>query len=195
MSEPLGETTRLLGRLHEGGPARNELIAHACDRLRRLARKILRDRFPSLRRWEDTDDILQLSLIRLHRALEPGAVCSSAHFWNVAARHVRWALTDLIRHHSGPQADAAHHESSHPSTGQDDPLQRPAIHAEPSTIAQWNEFFDRVEELPSDEQAVFDLLWVQQQTQEQAAAVLDVSVRTIKRRWQSARLRLQGFCD
>jgi len=47
-----------------------------------------------------------------------------------------------------------------------------------------------VEALPDDEKEVFDLLWYQELTQAEAAALLNVSERTIKRRWASARLRL-----
>jgi DNA-directed RNA polymerase specialized sigma24 family protein len=34
------------------------------------------------------------------------------------------------------------------------------------------------------------LLWYQELTQEDAAKLLDISVRTVKRRWQSARIKL-----
>jgi DNA-directed RNA polymerase specialized sigma24 family protein len=44
--------------------------------------------------------------------------------------------------------------------------------------------------LPPIEREAFDLLFYQELSQAEAAAVLAVSVRTIKRRWQSARLRL-----
>ena len=40
---------------------------------------------------------------------------------------------------------------------------------------------------PAEEREVFGLLWYDGLTQEEAAAVLETSVRTIKRRWQSAR--------
>jgi len=50
----------------------------------------------------------------------------------------------------------------------------------------WSEFHEHVEKLPDDEREVMDLLWYQGLTQEEAAAVLKVSDRTVKRRWQSA---------
>ncbi len=46
------------------------------------------------------------------------------------------------------------------------------------------------ERLPAEEREVFDLLWYQELSQAEAAALLGVSERTIKRRWQSARIML-----
>jgi DNA-directed RNA polymerase specialized sigma24 family protein len=37
---------------------------------------------------------------------------------------------------------------------------------------------------------VFNLIWYEQMTQEEAAAVLVVTTRTVRRRWQAARYRL-----
>ena len=59
----------LVGRLRAGdAAAREELIRTSLGRLERLARKMLR-RFPTVKRWEDTGDVLQLALIRLDCAL------------------------------------------------------------------------------------------------------------------------------
>src|SRR6516164_5702899 len=67
-------TTRLiqahLDRLHAGDAgARDGLIGVACERLRRLTRRMLGD-FPGVRRWEETDDVLSEAVLRLCRALE-----------------------------------------------------------------------------------------------------------------------------
>ena len=48
--------------------ARDALIQHSCERLMRLTRKMLKG-YPRLRRWEQTDDVLQNALLRLHRSL------------------------------------------------------------------------------------------------------------------------------
>ena len=55
----------------------------------------------------------------------------------------------------------------------------------------WDRFHALVEALPPEEREVVDLLFVHDLTQEEAAQVLDCSLRTVKRRWQSARIRLQ----
>lgn len=47
-----------------------------------------------------------------------------------------------------------------------------------------------MEGLPEEEREIFDLLWYQGLTQAEAANLLNISDRTVKRRWQSARLLL-----
>ena len=59
----------------------------------------------------------------------------------------------------------------------------------------WDRFHDLVEALPEDERAVVDCLFVGELTQEETAQVLGVSLRTVKRRWQSARIRLQAAIE
>ena len=54
----------------------------------------------------------------------------------------------------------------------------------------WGEFHEAVGALPEDERDVFDLLWYQGLTRQEAAALLEVSAKTVQRRWQAACLRL-----
>jgi RNA polymerase sigma factor (sigma-70 family) len=61
---------------------------------------------------------------------------------------------------------------------------------QPDRLAAWTEFHEQVERLPEEEREVFSLLWYKGLSQAEAAEVLGVSDRTIKRRWQSARLHL-----
>jgi RNA polymerase sigma factor (sigma-70 family) len=49
-----------------------------------------------------------------------------------------------------------------------------------------------VEQLPEDEREIISLLFYEALTQEDAAQLLGVNIRTVKRRWQSARLKLHG---
>jgi RNA polymerase sigma-70 factor (ECF subfamily) len=155
---------------------------------------MLRD-YPTVRRWEQTDDVLHHALLRLGRALKAVPFESSRHFWNVAARHVRLALIDLARHYGGPEGLGANHHTDH-ARAADDPggalLRQAANTREPSSPAEWAEFLEKVQSLPDRQREVFDLLWVKGHTQEDAALVLGVSVRTVKRLWQEARISLDG---
>jgi RNA polymerase sigma factor (sigma-70 family) len=54
----------------------------------------------------------------------------------------------------------------------------------------WSEFHAQVERLPEPEREVFSLIWYQGLNQKEVQEVLGVSLRTIKRRWQTARLLL-----
>lgn len=60
----------------------------------------------------------------------------------------------------------------------------------PSSLAEWAEFHEQVAQMPEEEQEAFCLLWYQCLGQEEAADVLGVSLRTMKRRWRDARLWL-----
>lgn len=191
---------RLLDRLAAGDPtARNELIAATSRRLIPLARKLLGD-FPRLRRWEQTDDVLQNALLRLHRALEQTAPSDPRRYFGLAAAMIRRELLDMARHYYGPQGAAAHH-ASRPrpagSSGGRHRSSRQAAAAPPSAnplhLAEWTEFHQLVERLPQAEREVFDLLWYHGLSQKAAAEVLEVSVRTVKRLWQAARLQLHSL--
>lgn len=168
--------------------AYESLLAHACDRLLRLTRKMFHG-YPALRRWEQTDDVFQNSMIRLHRALAGVRVESVRHFFSLAAVQVRRELLDLSKHHLGPEGGGAnHHTDGQPADDQGGVLHDSAV--EPSDLSGWAEFHAQVEKLPADELEVVNLLYYEGLTQEEAAKVLGVSFRTLKRRWQSAKLRL-----
>jgi DNA-directed RNA polymerase specialized sigma24 family protein len=47
-----------------------------------------------------------------------------------------------------------------------------------------------VDKLPDEQREVFDLLWYQELSQEEAAGVLGMSVPTVKRRWRDAKMEL-----
>lgn len=90
--------------------ARESLLHHACDRLLRLTRKMFHG-YPNLRRWEQTDDVFQSALVRLHRALAEVRVESVRHFFNLAAVQVRRELLDLAKHHYGPEGGGTNHHT------------------------------------------------------------------------------------
>ena len=109
--EPTARLQQCLERLQAGDEnARSELLAGVCERLGRLTRAMLGD-YRRLLRWEQTDDVLQGALLRLHRALETVRPGTLREFYRLAAVQVRRELIDLARHHFGPEGAAAHHES------------------------------------------------------------------------------------
>jgi RNA polymerase sigma factor (sigma-70 family) len=172
--------------------ARSELIRLAGGRLEQLARRMLRKN-PRLHRWEETADVLQNSLVRLHRALETVRPESARQLFGLAATQIRRELVDLARRHFGPMGDGAHHhtdgkmkEGARPD--HHDPADRSG---EPSTLAEWTEFHEKVELLPEIEREVFHLLWYEGLNQEEAAAMIGVTSRTIKNRWRNAKILLQ----
>jgi RNA polymerase sigma-70 factor (ECF subfamily) len=182
------ELTACLKRLRAGDPkARGALVARAYDRLRQIAHRQMRT-FDRVRRFEDTDDVLQNATVRLLRRLEAHPPAGPAEFFALAAREIRRELLDLVRSHYGPLGPGRR-EANAAGPG---PAAAPgqSTHS-PDRLAQWREFHEQVERLPDAERAVFDLLWYHGLTQPEAAAVLGVSVPTVQRRWLDARLRLR----
>lgn len=170
------------------GQAKSLLIDHACERLLKLTRKMFRS-FPSLRRWEQTDDVFQNSLIRLHRALATVEVKSVSHFFNLAAIQIRRELLDLKKRHYGPLGGGTNHQTDHHSAyGKKGVLANWT--REPQDPSAWAEFHDRVNALPDEHREIIDLLFYQALTQQEAAQAMGVSVRTLKRRWQAAKIQL-----
>ncbi len=110
--------------------------------------------YPGVRRWEQTDDILQNAALRLCRALEEVQPASVRSFINLAAVAIRRELIDLARHYHGPEGMGRHHiswdgrrarhprwESRIPRTNTD----------EPARLALWTEFHTHVDALPDAE--------------------------------------------
>lgn len=196
---PNDSTTQLqqwLNLIQLGDDAsRNALIQHSCERLKRLTRKMLRG-YPRLRRWEQTDDVFQNALVRLYRSLAEVKPESVPQFFSLAATQIRRSLIDLSRHHFGPEGEAAHHNTDHADEGRQGIVAGAADPSlEPTTLEQWGAFHEQVERLPDKEREVFNLLWYEGFTQQEVASVLSVDVRTVKRRWQSARILIYEALD
>lgn len=184
-----------LDRLARGDEsARAELFERTCERLRGLARKMLRN-YPRVQRWEETSDVLQNAVLRLDRALKQMNVKTSRDYFGLAALNIRRELLDMAKHYYGPQGRGAKHatRAADATASDQDPIANHAgadSAAGPDRLAAWTEFHEQIERLPAEEREVFDLLWYQELSQAEAAALLNVSERTIKRRWQSARIML-----
>src|SRR5262245_47035194 len=195
MSDAVSQTLQIQGwidRLRAGDEsARKELFNCAYNRLTQLTRKMLRG-YPRVHRWEETDDVMQNAAMRLHRSLADVKPATAADFFRLAALNVRRELLDLAKHYYGPQGQGAHHQTqggSDSAPARAEPPQPDADDA-PDRLAAWTEFHRQVELLPDQERDVFGLLWYQGLSQAEAAEVLGVSERTVKRWWQSARLKL-----
>jgi len=185
-----------LDRMRAGDPtAREELLRATCNRLERLARKMLRG-FPTVARWEETDDVLQSALIRLLRALEKVRPASVRDFFGLAATQMRRELLDLARHYQGPQGPGANHASlpGGPADGSSLPaaVDPPDRAEQDDNLEQWRAFHEQVEGLPAEEREVVSLVFYHGWTQAEIARLFEVTERTIRRYWQSACLKLSA---
>ena len=101
-----------LDRLQAGDEsARHELIQCACGRLERLTRKMLHS-WERVRRWEETDDVMQNALVRLYRSLSEVKPARTVDFFRLAALHIRRELHDLAKHYCGPHGIGANHATA-----------------------------------------------------------------------------------
>ena len=193
-----GSNTQLQGliSLARTGDERSKalLVDHACDRLLKLTRKMFRG-FPGLRRWEQTDDVFQNSVIRLHRALASVEIESVRHFFNLAAEMVRRELLDLKKHYYGVHGHARnHHTDFQPSDEAGGVLAQSA--SQPDDFDRWANFHEAVSRLSEEHRDVVNLLFYEALPQDEAAVALGISIRTLKRRWQETKLLLsEHLCD
>ncbi len=180
----------LLDRHGKGeNSARDELMALAFDDLERLSRVMLR-RYPGVHRWEGTDDIMQGASFRLFQALAEVKPPTPADFYRLAAAQIRRELIDLARRYAGPQGLGARHETHHPARGSHIIDRVPDESRDPAELAEWSAFHQQAEALPEPLRTVFDLIYYQGLSQEEAAEALGSSARTVRRQWQSARIAL-----
>jgi RNA polymerase sigma-70 factor (ECF subfamily) len=194
MPTPSFSTHRLLGwldRIQAGDPsAQDELLRQVGGRLERLAHKMLA-RFPGVRRWADTGDVLQNASLRLLRALQEVRPANTREFFSLAGEQMRRELLDLSKHFYGPLGLGANHASqaAHPD-GQAGAGEPPDRGDDAVELERWCAFHEGVAQLPAEEREVMGLVFYHGWTQAEIAELFGVNVRTIQRRWQSACLRL-----
>ncbi len=164
---------------------RHVLIHHSCGRLLKLTRKMLSG-FRNLKKLEQTDDVFQNAIIRLHRAINEIEVKNVKHFFNLAALQIRRELLDLSKHYFGKNGI----EKNRPATIDNDNAVNGQVSHNNGEFHDWTRFHEFIEELPMEEQEVLNLLFYEGFNQEEASEFLQVSLSTVKRRWQSARLKL-----
>lgn len=189
-----GNTTQLQDLLDQAAqgnaPAYDELVAKAAQRLTKLTRKMLQN-YPRLRRWEQTDDVFQNAVIRLHRSLSEVKPETVPQFFGLATTQIRRTLIDLARHHFGPEGIGAKHQSDggRSASGGAQHAERATDRSEePGSLEAWASFHETIETLPVDEREAFQLVWYGGMTQREVADALKVSERTIIRRLNHARL-------
>lgn len=202
MDSQSNELKNLLQRLDEGDDlARDRLIALASDRLMNLTRSMKRS-YGRVNRWEQTEDVFQRSAMRLHKALGEVKINDARHFYRLAATQIRRELIDLSRHYGGPEGMGANHATQ--MAASPDQSQGPAHAAydaadsnanTPVAATQWSELHEAIEALPPEQKEVVELLFYNGLSQDEAAAIVGVSTRTIKRYWRNAKLCLYETFD
>lgn len=185
------DLTAALERLAAGDlSARDRILELSIDRLRLLARRML-GRFPAVRRWDETDDVLSRVLLRLHRTLGALRPASSRSLMALAVTALKRELLDLARHHAGPRSFAANHDTR--AGRGPEPVAHVPVEAEP--LDRWTAFHEAIAGLPRAEREVFGLVWYLGADQRTVASVTGCCERTVKTRWRAARRAVREALD
>ena len=181
---------QLLSQAGSGDAAAiDALLRHNCDRLTLLTRRMLGD-FQRVRRWAETADVLQNALIRLMGALRDVKPKSARDFLALATLQIRRELIDLARQYYGPHGIGANFDSQGAQGSPGPPVEKADLSHEPGSLAQWSELHQHIDALPEEEREVVGLVFYQGMSQAEAAEVLNVSLRTVQRRWHAALCKL-----
>jgi RNA polymerase sigma-70 factor (ECF subfamily) len=164
------------------------LLRYNCERLTRLTRRMLGD-FRRVRRWTETADVLQNALLRLMAALRDAKPLNAREFLALATVQIRRELLDLTRKYFGPEGMGANQDSAAAAVN-GAPEGKGDLRHEPSSLAQWSELHQQIGTLPDDEREIVGLLFYQGLSQAETAEVLNVSVRTVQRRWHAVLCKL-----
>lgn len=167
-------------------PARDRVFELAADKMARMATLHL-DRFPRLRRWSRSDDVMQEGCLRLIRAMEADMPQTPLHFYRLFALQLRRLLIDLHRASFGPEGRHRHHDSPK----DEDRRPHEGVHDEDASGGLELEALQAaVDDLPDDLRQVVDLYSYSGLTGEQVAQALGVSLRKVWRDWAAAKARL-----
>ena len=174
----------LLARVAAGDQAaRHELIGCAYQRLRCLARVILNENFPRLKAAPaalETTDVADEAALGMYEVLAEIQPATPRDFFRLAAQRIRWLLLERAK-----QVDRAGRELP------DSPAPRAADRLpEDDVPGALEALYQQIEALPDKEREVVDLLYFHELDQSEAAAILGVTERSVRRYWTAARLKL-----
>lgn len=196
-SVPVTPIQQALDRLraNEQG-AKEELFRVSMDRLWHLAHRMLQQ-YPRVRRREETDDVLQEALLSLSNSLAEVPLESTCQYLYFAAAQIRRRLIDLARHHAtkkSMEGNCVTPDADRPGS-MVEACAASSSNNDPSRLLRWREFHEAIERMPLQEREVWDLVWYHKFSQDEVARLLNISVRTVKRRWNKAGIWLFEAMD
>jgi RNA polymerase sigma-70 factor (ECF subfamily) len=165
-------------------PVIRDLLERAVDRLRQLCGALLHRSYPRLTHPPlnlETDELVGGVVAGLMTALQKIRPQTVRQFFAMANQHMRWQLNDLARLLDERPRLAAMSESG---------VATPPDSAESILGQDARRMLSAIEGLPEEDREVFELVRIQGLTYPEASAVVGVSVKTVQRRLNRARLLL-----
>ena len=171
-------------------PGTAELFDVTLAAMQQRARQMLRG-FPSVHRWDETDDICQTVVLELWQVFQDNPPTSMRQFYSYASQRIRWCLLNLVRKYTGKYGLGTNHESwdeVRRGLSLDSSIpNRSATNDETVSLAEWTEFHRQAEQLPELTGEVFNMIWYLGIPQVDVARTLEISETTVRRHWRKAR--------
>jgi RNA polymerase sigma factor (sigma-70 family) len=165
-------------------PLIRELLDRAVQRLRLLCASMLNRSYPRLAKPPlnlETDELLDGVVAGLIKALQKVQPQTVRQFFALANQHMRWQLNDLARLLDKRPGLVAFSGSG---------VLAPPESSESCLSQDARRMLMAIESLPPEDREVFELVRIQGLSNTDAAAVVGVSVKTVQRRLNRARLLL-----
>ena len=188
------ELQGLLERLRQGDrEARRLLLERSCERLRRLAGRMLHGSFPELARRHEVDSVVHETWVRLLQALDKTEPPTVADFFRLAAHKFRQVLLDMVQ----SERRRAQREVLGLSgeDGQGSASTAASATCDPARLALWTEFHEKVAALSEQERAVFEMHYYLDLPQAEIARVLELHPRKVSYLWIAATEKLGEGLD
>jgi RNA polymerase sigma factor (sigma-70 family) len=180
----------LLDRLRQGDrAARQQLLERACERLRRLAGRMLHGSFPDLARRHDVDSVVHEAWGRLLQALDQTEPRTVADFLRLAAHKFRQVLLDMAQ----GERRRARREALGFSGDESGPAASDTY--DPARLALWTGFHEKVATLGELERAVFEMHYYLELPQAEIARILELHPRKVSYLWVAATEKLGDEVD
>ena len=188
------ELQGLLDRLRKGDrEARRLLLERACERLRRLAGRMLHGSFPELARRHELDSVVHETWVRLLQALDQTEPLTVADFFRLAAHKFRQVLLDMAQSERRRAQREVLGLSGADGAGPAPPAA--STTCDPARLALWTEFHETVATLGEQERAVFELHYYLELPQAEIARVLELHPRKVSYLWIAATEKLGEGLD
>jgi RNA polymerase sigma factor (sigma-70 family) len=188
---------QLIDRIQAGDrPARRELLNRACERLRRLAARMLNESFPALRNRHELDSVVHETWLRLVQTVEKADPPTVADFFRLAAFKIRHVLLDMSARNQKQlkrerfglgNSSVDHSHAAHFDAGNET--------YNPSRLATWTEFHEAVAQLSDEERSVFEMHYYLGIPQVDVARVLNIHARRVSYLWISATEKLADHLE
>src|SRR5262245_3727123 len=188
------ELQGLLDRLRQGDrEARQLLLERACERLRRLAGKMLHGSFPELARRHEVDSVVHETWVRLLQALDKAEPPTVADFFGLAAHKFRQVLLDMAQ----GERRRAHREVLGLSGADSQGCNPSAANTtyDPARLALWTDFHEKVAMLSEQERAVFQMHYYLELPKAEIAKILELHPRKVSYLWIAATEKLGEGLD